>query len=250
MRAPAPAVAAIVLLALAPTPHALAETPIPTPPTSFVTDRASFLSPDAAARLSDRLARYERASGHQVIVYVDHTTGGVPIEDWTARAFQKWRVGRSGLDDGAALLVFADDRRVRIEVGYGLEARVPDALAGRIINDAIVPRLRAWDRDGAVTAGVEGLLAAIGDAGGAGQPGPPPVPVPLWLWVLGCLVLAVVLGGLVTHPALAAWLLINIGSNRRGGGLGGGGFSGGGFSGGGFSGGGGRSGGGGASGSW
>ena len=84
-------------------------------------------------------------------MWIGQTTGGMPIEDWAVRAFAAWRVGRKGIDDGVALFVFADDRKVRIEVGYGLEDRVPDAVASRIIGDRSIPRLRAGDRDGAVT---------------------------------------------------------------------------------------------------
>ena len=229
-----------------------AETPIPPAPADFVTDRAGLVSAAAASELDAKLAAYQRGTGHQILVYVDRTTGGVPIEDWAVRAFQAWRVGRRGIDDGVVLFLFKDDRRVRIEVGYGLEERVPDAVASRLIADRIVPRLRAGDGDGAVRAGVDGLMAAIGGSpAGAERPGP--APVPRWMFILGAVAIVFFLGFAATHPALAATMLFMIGPGRgfrSRGGWGGGGFSGGGFSGGGFSGGGGRSGGGGASGSW
>ncbi len=217
-----------------------AETPIPAPPADWVTDRASFLSPAAVSELDARLGDYARQTGHQVLVYVDHTTGGVPIEDWAVKAFERWRVGRKGIDDGLVLFVFKDDRRVRIEVGYGLEDRVPDLTASRIINEQMVPRIRAGDADGGVRGAVTQLIQSIGAAGRA----PAPAPVPIWKLVLGALLALVFVGFLITHPGLAWLLLMNIGSDRRGGG----GF--GGCGGGGFSGGGGSSGGGGASGSW
>ena len=66
--------------------------------------------------LDRKLGDYARGSGHQVLVYIDHTTGGVPIEDWAVKAFERWRVGRKGIDDGLILFVFTDDRRLRIEV--------------------------------------------------------------------------------------------------------------------------------------
>jgi len=243
-RVPAFVLAAAMLLAVWP---AGAETPIPPAPERWVTDRAGFLSPSTTADLDARLAAYERGTGHQVLVYIDRTTGGVPIEDWAVRAFERWRVGRKGIDDGAVLFVFSDDRRVRIEVGYGLEGRVPDIVAGRIINGVMVPRIRAGDHDGAVRAGVDSLLAAIGGAG-APPPAAPAAQVPGWAAGLGGLLFLLLLIGLITHPRAAAFLLFTIGSGRSGGGWGGGG--GGGFGGGGFGGGGGRSGGGGASGSW
>jgi uncharacterized protein len=232
-----------------PPPPPASAAPLPASPTRFVTDRAGLLSPAAVGELDAKLAAYERGTGHQVIVYVDRTTGGVPIEDWAVRAFQGWRVGRQGLDDGVALFLFTADRRVRIEVGYGLEERVPDAVASRLIAERIVPRLRAGDGDGAVRAGVDGLMAAIGGSP-AGQGEPAPAPLPRWMFVAGALAMIFFIGLAARHPAAAMWLLYTIGPGRGFRSRGGGGFSGGGFSGGGFSGGGGRSGGGGASGSW
>src|SRR6185312_17113863 len=119
---------------------ARAGTPIPPAPTRWVTDRAALLSPATVADLDAQLDQYDRRTGHQLLVYVDRTTGGVPIEDWAVKAFQAWRVGRKGIDDGLVLFIFSDDHRLRIEVGYGLEDKVPDVIAGRIINDGMVPR--------------------------------------------------------------------------------------------------------------
>ena len=228
---------------------ASSETPIPPAPTRFASDGAGFLSEPARAELDERLARFEQTSGHQVLLWIGRTTGGAPIEDWAVRAFAAWRVGRKGLDDGVVLFVMADDRKLRIEVGYGLEANLPDARAAQIIRDAIVPRLAAGDRDGAARAGIDGILSALGGAAPGSQPvAEAPVPQLGWgtLLLLGLLA-AAFLGFLITHPGAALLLLttINGGGNRGGGGWGRGG---GGF--GGFSGGGGRSGGGGASGSW
>ena len=238
---------AVVLVALLAGAVAQAETPIPPPPTEWVTDRAAFLSPAAVSELDERLAGYAQESGHQIVVYIDHTTGGVPIEDWAVKAFERWKVGRKGLDDGLALFIFKDDHRLRMEVGYGLEDRVPDLLASRIINDDMVPRIRAGDADGAVRIGVDRLIQTIGGTGGAQ---PAPHKTPLWVSVVVVILILMAGGFIITHPALAVLLLAS--SGRRGGGWGGGGFGGGGFGGGGggFSGGGGGSGGGGASGSW
>lgn len=236
-------------------------TSTPPSPTRFVTDGAGFLSAPAQDELEQRLARYERDTGHQVLLWIGQTTGGEPLESWAVRAFAAWRVGRKGLDDGVAVFILAADRRVRIEVGYGLEDRVPDAVAARIIGDQMIPRLRAGDRDGAARAGVSGVLQAVGGETGAPRdvtraPGAPPELGWGQLLLLG-LVGILVLGFIVTNPRLALMLLTTIASNsgRGGGNWGGGGFGGGGGSwggggGGGFSGGGGRSGGGGASGSW
>jgi uncharacterized protein len=253
------AVALGLVLLTAPSARVHAETPIPEAPARWVTDAASFLSPQKARALDERLGRYATDTGHQVLVYVDRTTGGVPIEDWAARAFARWKVGRHGLDDGLVLFIFGDDRHLRIEVGYGLEDRVTDLIASHIIIERIVPRIRAGDRDGAVEAGVSAILATIGGEHDA-PPGTSPVTSmgddapasparpPWWAIVGGIVVLLFFLRFASRHPVLAALMMTNIGSGRRGG-FGGGGFSGGG-GGGGFSGGGGSSGGGGASGSW
>ena len=106
-------------------------------------------------------AHYEEQTQHQLIVWIGQTTGEVPIEDWANRAFERWRVGRKGIDDGLALFIMAKDRRLRIEVGYGLEPKVPDLLADRIIQNEIVPRIRAGDNAGAVEAGLDALAKRL-----------------------------------------------------------------------------------------
>jgi uncharacterized protein len=233
-----------------------AETPIPATPTQWVTDTASFLSPGTVQTLNERLRQYEQRTGHQVIVYIAPTTGGVPIEDWAVRAFAKWRVGRKGLDDGLAVFVMSQDRQIRIEVGYGLEPVVPDAIASRVINEVMVPRIQAGKPDAAIAEAIEALTGTIDKQPDAFPSTPTPAqsraPSALealfWKFI-GFVILALI----VTHPRLAFLFLISIlsgGRGYRGGGgfgYGGGGF---GYGGGGFGGGGGRSGGGGASGSW
>ena len=139
-----PALAGLLLLALA----AGACRPRPGPrsrrrPSAGSPTTAGLLSPAAAAELDARLEAFERSSGHQFVVYIGDTTGGIPIEDWAVKAFEAWRVGRKGLDDGLVLFIMKADKRLRIEVGYGLEGVVPDALAARVINDEMVPRLHA-----------------------------------------------------------------------------------------------------------
>jgi uncharacterized protein len=226
-----------------------AEAPIPSAPTRWVTDNAGFLSSAARQELDVRLQAFEGATGHQVIVWIGTTTGDTPTEDWTVRAFAKWKVGRKGLDDGLVLFIFKDDHKVRVEVGYGLEDKVPDALASRVIRDIIVPKIQAGDNDGAVLDGTDALVRLIGggDVGAAGTANAQPErgSPPAQHFSLGQIILFVILGIgfiilLITNPTLALYLLFSILSGGRGGGGGGGGFSGGG----------GSSGGGGATGSW
>ena len=230
--------------------------PIPDSPNRWVTDTAGFLSPGAVSTLDARLQAYQQISGHQLLVYVAPSSGDAPIEDWAVRAFQRWKVGRKGLDDGLVLFIMARDHKLRIEVGYGLEPVVPDAIASRLIREVIAPKIQQGDADGAVTAAIDSLTGVIGgqsDALPAGSaPGAstrtqhPQQPLSTLQMILFGVVGVLVLLFLITHPSLAFFFLSSMMSGGGGGGFGGGGGGGGG----GFSGGGGRSGGGGASGSW
>jgi uncharacterized protein len=247
----------VLLLLWQPLLLAAQEVPIPESPVRWVTDTAGFMPPAAASDLDRRLEAYQQQTGHQLLVYIGRTTGGVPIEDWAVRAFERWQVGRKGIDDGLILFIMAEDRRLRFEVGYGLEDEVPDAIAFRIINETLTPGIRAGDVGGAVTAAMEQIAEAVGTPLPAGAlpsaaQRAPPLPEPLGIgqlliFVILGLVFLIILG---TNPTLAIWLLAQIfagGGRHHGGGWGGGrGWGGGG----GFRGGGGRSGGGGASGSW
>jgi uncharacterized protein len=134
---------------------------VPPTPGHYVTDNAGALSESTRASLENTLQAYERATGHQVIVWIDQTTGDVPLETWTGEAAHTWKIGRRGKDDGAVLFLFMRDRKVRIEVGYGLESSLTDADSHRIIADDIVPKMKAGDRDGAVSTGVAAMLTTI-----------------------------------------------------------------------------------------
>jgi uncharacterized protein len=224
----------------------------------WCTDKAGFLSDQAEHDIDFLLFDYERKSGHQVIVYIAKTTGGISIEEWAVKAFKAWGIGKKGKDDGVALFIFAEDKTLRIEVGYGLEGDLPDAVCSRIIREIMTPRIEAGDHDGAVQEGVKAILAGISGQpigwgateekkveepkGSESQPTITVSEMPIWQLVLiGILGLAFLIL-LVTHPSFALWLLFEVVSSAVSGGGGGGG--------GGFSGGGGSSGGGGASGSW
>lgn len=217
-------------------------------PTRWVTDEAGVLSTGARQALDSQLEQFERATGHQVIVYVDRSTHGVPIEDWAVRAFNEWKVGRAGLDDGAVLFVFVDDRAARIEVGYGLEDKLTDAQSSRIMRQVLAPQMAAGNVDGAVLGAVEAMLAIVGGQAGAGGSDAVPVAqISRVQKVMIAVAIALFLGLAIWKPHLALMMLAML--TRRGG-RGGRGWGGGGFGGGGFGGGGGRSGGGGATGRW
>ena len=236
---------------------------IPDKPARYVTDRAGVFGGGQADALNARLEQFERDTSDQLLVWVDRKIPeGFTLEDFTVRAAQKWGAGHKKEDNGAVLFVFTEDRKVRIEVGYGLEGALPDITAKQIIDNEIVPQFRAGDYAGGITAGATAMMAAVkGEYKGTGrtvnegrqrrsaQTG-------------DCMTAAIFLGIFVVLPILfrrnrfrshggGGWWG---GFGGFGGGLGGGGFGGfgggGGFSGGGFSGGGGSFGGGGASGSW
>jgi len=229
-------------LALAALTVLAAAAPTPPAPTRWVEDNAGFLSASTRSALDARLEAYERATGHQVVAWIGKTIEGTALDEWAVRTFAAWKVGRKGLDDGIAVFVLADDRKIDIEVGYGLEDKVPDAIASRIVRDVMAPRLRAGDRDGALTAGVDAVLAAIEGKPWTGAPAtaPPEAAAPsLLTWILGGLALLAFVIFAITHPRMAMFMLWTIvASGRRNG------------HGGGFGGGGGRSGGGGARGGW
>ena len=139
------------------------------PLVSPVTDLTGTLTPDQVAALEAKLRAFEEAKGSQVAVLVLRTTAPEAIEQYAIRVAEAWKLGREGIDDGAILLVALDDRKLRIEVGYGLEGALPDATANRIIDEAIVPAFRRGDYYGGIATGVDRILRVI-----EGEPLPEP----------------------------------------------------------------------------
>jgi len=254
-----------------------------------VTDLTGTLSGAAVARIEAKLADLQARKGSQIAVLIVPTTAPEEIEQFGIRVEDAWKLGRKGVDDGAYLIVAKGDRRVRIEVGYGLEGALPDAIASRIVAEIIAPRFKMGDYDGGVEAGVDRMISVVN-----GEPLPPPddrwehagglghfLPLLLVAAFLAAGILRTLFGRLLGAAAtggligVIAWLLSHIlpiglgagviaflfallaGSGSRGwsagsgwGGFGGGFGGGSGGRGGGFSGGGGGGGGGGASGGW
>ena len=237
-------------LALAPAVSRLAaQTGIPPAPGRWATDLAGFLSRRTVEALDARLEAYERQTGHQLLVWIGRTIGeDAALEDWAVRTFEAWKVGRKGIDDGLVLFILAEDRKIRIEVGYGLEDKVPDIYAFRVIDNILAPGIRAGRPDEAVDAAVTALIGYIsGDTKAAGEAPTRRRGQDAAKSIFGGIVLLILIVLFITNPSFALWLLISMIS---GGGRGGGGGGWGGGGGGGFGGGGGRSGGGGASGGW
>jgi uncharacterized protein len=281
--------AILVALVLSFAVGAAAEVAVP-PLSGRVVDQTATLGSDEIASLDATLKNFEARKGSQIAVLIVPTTEPEAIEQYSIRVAEAWKIGRKKIDDGAILVVAKNDRKLRIEVGYGLEGALNDVTARRIIDEIITPKFRSGDFAGGITAGVDRVIRVVD---GEALPAPAPQrrssglldhidPLNPFLLV-GVLVLGGLLrsvlgrlfgsfatGGLV---GLVAWFLVgslivstiagvvaaiftmfgdSIASGRGSGGWSGGGgsFSTGSSGGGGFSGGGGSFGGGGASGSW
>ena len=128
---------------------------------SRVTDTTGTLDAAAVQRIEAPLAALESEKGAQVAVLIVPTTGDETIEAYAVRAFEQWKLGRQGVDDGILLVVAKNDRTVRIEVGYGLEGAVPDVAAYRVIQEYLVPRFREGDFAGGIEAAVGALAVLI-----------------------------------------------------------------------------------------
>jgi uncharacterized protein len=240
------------------------------PLTGRVVDDAHVLAPDVQAQMTQKLAALEAQSGRQVVVVTLPSLQGYDISDYGYQLGRIWAIGQKGQNNGALFIVAPNEHKVRIEVGYGLEPVLTDALSSIILQERVLPKFRAGDVQGGVVDGTDAIIQQLSlpeDQAKAnvaqaserpvGQPGRQSVFGVIFagfilFWVLSSFMGA--LGG--RRGGMSAWwllpLILSSGGRRDwgGGGFGGGGFGGGGFGGGGFSGGGGSFGGGGASGSW
>ncbi|MDP3688144.1 MAG: YgcG family protein [Sulfurimicrobium sp.] len=262
---------------------ALGEVAVP-PLTARVTDLTGTLTAQQTSELESLLRDVEARKGSQIAVLMLPTTQPETIEQYAMRVAEQWKLGRKGVDDGALLLIAKQDRAMRLEVGYGLEGALPDAVSKRIISEVITPHFKQEDFYGGIRAGAERIIGVV-----EGEPLPAlakkasardglslfedilPLAM-LFIFVVGGMLrtfLGRFLGGLVAGGVafFGAWLLLGsllialviaiavslitiTGSGRGGPFVGGSGGSGGFGGGGGFSGGGGGFGGGGASGRW
>src|SRR5437867_9981825 len=237
--------------------------PIPPPPDHRINDFAGVLSAAERERLEEKLRSWERESSNQIVVAIFRSLDGENLEDYSIRLAQSWRIGQKGLDNGVIFLVFVDDRKMRLEVGYGLEPKLTDALSSQILRQVVAPRFREGNIAEGIAAGLDAIEQVIAGTykalpggragrtrGGAGL-------FPLALLVIVVVgILSIVISGLRNshlHGRRQGW---TGGSRGWGGpiifpgGWSGGGSGGGGGGGGDFSGGGGGFGGGGASGDW
>jgi len=247
---------------------------------SRVTDLTGTLSVEQISALENKLAAFESRKGSQIAVLMIPTTQPEDIAEYGIKVADLWQVGRNSTDDGLILIIAKDDRKLRIEVGYGLEGVIPDAVAKRIISETITPFFQKNDYAGGIDAGINQIIALID-----GESLPPPKPETVQVQNEGMFMM-ILFGGLLAGAILSAivgrvlggtlagigsatvaallfgfsmaviiiglMVFFMVGVRHRGSGWtsGGGGFGGGFGSGGSWSGGGGRFGGGGASGSW
>ncbi len=239
-------------------PSARAAETLPPKPTAYFNDYAGLVDSGTAAQINRALQQFERETSDQLLVAVfPSMQSDSSIEDYTVRVAQSWHAGQKGRDNGAILFVFVKNHTMYIQVGYGLEPVLTDALAQQIIDGVIKPHFRAGDYAGGLAAGVNAMMQAVrGEFKGTGRTH---ADGSTSLSGLGNFVflMFVVFGllGSIFRRRARPHVYTGSGSGLGGpwiwpGGFGGGGGGGGGFGGGGFSGGGGSFGGGGAGGSW
>jgi uncharacterized protein len=129
--------------------------------TGRIVDLANLLPSDVAASLSAELAEHERKTGNQIAVLTLPSLEGEPLEEFSHRAATTWKLGRGGIDNGVLLLVVPGERRIRIEVGYGLEGALTDAKSSQIIRREIVPHFKSGDFARGITAGLKAIMGTI-----------------------------------------------------------------------------------------
>ncbi len=126
-----------------------------------VNDLADLISADTETRIVAGLEEFENRTGHQIAVLTIASLEGEALEEYSLRVAETWGLGRSEQDDGVLLLVARDDRKMRIEVGYGLEADLTDAESGRILRNILTPRFKAGDFDGGIEQGVAAIVGTL-----------------------------------------------------------------------------------------
>jgi len=159
---------ALVALCWLATPQAAQDTAIPYL-SGRVVDQAGILSTQARERLVAMLQAHERATGNQIVVLTVPTLGGESVEDYALRVFEEWKLGSRDKDNGVLIVVVPQDRRVRIEVGYGREGTLTDATASRIIRDLMTPRFREGNYDVGIEAGVTAAIQILEGKRSAGS---------------------------------------------------------------------------------
>src|SRR3569623_2064022 len=199
----------LLAVCLGMTPWAAADVPVP-PRTAHVTDLTNTLDPGRRAALEQTLTAFELQRGAQIAVLIVPTTAPETIEQYSIRVVEQWKRGRKKVDDGVLLLVAKQDRALRIEVGYGLEGVIPDAVANRVVNDVIVPHFKQGDYAGGIEAGVLQLMMLIESEALALEAG---LPILFVVTLIGGMVLRALCGRLIgaglagVGAGILAWFL-------------------------------------------
>lgn len=230
---------------------------IPAPTTYWVNDFAGVLKPETKERLESKLRTFEKETTTQIVVAIFPSLEDESLEDFTVRLAESWKIGQKNNNNGALFAIFMKEHKARIEVGYGLEGALTDALSSRIIRNELAPDFKAGNYDAGVEKTVDAIMKAVRGEYTAPESAKPQTSY------FGLMVFFIIIVFIIIR-VMRAPVTIGPYSRRRrdddtwgsgggwfsGGSSSGGGWSGGGSSGGGFSGGGGSFGGGGASGSW
>jgi uncharacterized protein len=178
-----------------------------------VNDLAGMVPSEVAARIDAKLAAYEAKTGAQVAVLTIPSLEGEAIEDYSVRVASTWKLGQQDKDNGVLFLVAQSDRKMRIEVGYGLEPVLTDLATGRILDQIVRAKFRDGDFGGGIEAGVDGILAVLEGSPEAASltsaSSSPPVPVSSALMVLGMYVLVVGVFSVMAlfAPGAGGWFL-------------------------------------------
>jgi uncharacterized protein len=133
---------------------------VPPRPKGYVNDHAGFLSPSIKAQLENVLRTFDEKTSNQIVVATFPSLEGESLEDFSMRLAEAWKAGQAKKDNGVIFLIFKDDRKMRIEVGYGLEGVLTDALSGQIIREVVAPYFRRGDYSGGIEAGVSAIMKA------------------------------------------------------------------------------------------
>lgn len=141
-------------------------------PTGLVNDFASVLSTDQKAALEQTLEANKQSTGNEIAVVTIPSLGGDTIENYAASLFKEWGIGQKGKDNGALLLIAIEDHQMRIEVGYGLEPALTDAISSRIIRNTLAPAFKQGDYNGGITAAVDQFIKVTGGDASAVPPEP------------------------------------------------------------------------------
>lgn len=222
---------------------------IPAPTGYRVNDFASLLSPEAKSRLESKLRTFEKETTTQIVVTTFPSLEDESLEDFTNRLFEAWKIGQKNNNNGVLLSIFVKERKVRIEVGYGLEGVLTDALSSRIIRNELVPEFRAGNPEQGIEKAVDAIQKAVRGEYTAKEPKPNATSY-VALLVFFLVILYIIIKISQQPMTIGPYSRRRRNDSWGGGWYGGSGGGWGGGSGGGFSGGGGMSGGGGASGSW